>query len=174
MRMRGRYLLLLSVIAISLAILFVLIPSASAQNATNEPPTAEIDSIYVPPKGKGDTVYFSGHGNDPDGEVVAYKWRSNVTGVLSRNQSFNRTNMTVGEHRIWFSVMDDNDTWSAEVKMDIVVGEHCSDCDDIQSDDEEHKDDTAVPDSSMAVVVTFVVVILTMTIWFNLTRKEDG
>jgi len=166
--MRGRLLLLIFICLVMAALLFHSTPSASAQNATNEPPTATIDSIYVPPPGKGDTVFFSGHGDDPDGEIVAFKWRSNVTGVLSRNASFNVTNLTVGKHTIHFSVMDDNGTWSSEAVEVISLEEPCDDC-----DEEEDKDETAVPESSIAVVVTFVVVILTMTIWFNYSRKGE-
>jgi len=166
--MRGRLLLLIFICLVMVALLFVSTPSASAQNATNEPPTAEIDSIYVPPPGKGDTVYFNGHGDDPDGEIVAYKWRSNVTGILSRNQSFNRTNMTLGQHTIHFSVKDDNGTWSSEAVEAISLEEPCDDC-----GDDGDKDETSVPESSIAVVVTFVVVILTMTIWFNMSRKGE-
>jgi len=166
--MRGRLALLVIVCSV-IAIAFIIASSnVSAQNATNEPPTATIDSIYVPPPGKGDTTFFSGHGDDPDGEVVAYIWRSNVTGILSRNASFNVTNLTVGKHTIYFSVMDDNDTWSSEAVEAISLEEPCDDC-----DDEEDKDDTAVPASSIALVATLVIVILTMTIWFNISRKGE-
>jgi len=167
--MRGRLALLLIVCSVLAVVFFVASINASAQNATNEPPTAAIDSIYVPPPGKGDTVFFTGHGDDPDGEVVAYRWRSNVTGILSRNASFNITNLTVGKHMIYFSVMDDNDTWSSETVEAISLEEPCDDC-----DEEEDKDETAVPASSIVVVVTFVIVIVTMTIWFNLSRKGGG
>jgi len=165
--MRGRLALLLIVCSVLAITFFVASSNGSAQNATNEPPTATIDSIYIPPPGKGDTVFFSGHGDDPDGEVVAFKWRSNVTGILSRNASFNVTNLTVGKHTIHFSVMDDNGTWSSEAVEAISLEEPCDDCD-------EEEDETAVPASSIAVVVTFVIVIVTMTIWFNLSRKGGG
>ncbi len=44
--------------------------------SVNQPPTAVIDSIYPNPADEGEEVTFVGHGEDTDGSVVGYNWRS--------------------------------------------------------------------------------------------------
>jgi hypothetical protein len=154
-------------LALVLMALVTLTLSVSAQNGTNEPPTAVIDSYYVTPAGKGDHVFFSGHGEDEDGEVVAYQWRSNVTGVISRNASFNLTNLTAGPNAIYFSVVDDNGTWSSEDVQLITVPDRS------RPDDEDDDRETAVPQASVALTVSIIVVIVIITIWINIKRPSE-
>lgn len=70
------------------------------------PPTAYIDSIVPNPAQQGETVTFNGHGTDPDGEIMFYIWESNIDGLLSNLESFNRSDLSVGTHTISFKVFD--------------------------------------------------------------------
>ena len=88
---------------------------------TNQPPKAYIDSISPADPSVGDTVSFSGHGTDADGNIVAYRWRSSMDGELSSAQSFQTADLSAGEHTIYLKVQDNNDSWSPEVRRTITV-----------------------------------------------------
>jgi len=81
----------------------------------NQLPTAHIDSISATEVYTGDLVDFTGHGSDTDGEIVAYKWRSSLDGRLSDMASFSTSDLSAGEHVIYFQVQDDDSAWSDEV-----------------------------------------------------------
>ena len=91
----------------------------------NQPPTAYIDSITPDPAEQAkDIVSFTGHGTDSDGSVVAYNWRSSIDGQLSSSSSFTKSasELSVGNHTIYFKVRDDDGAWSTEVTEDLVIG----------------------------------------------------
>ncbi|MFC2008810.1 hypothetical protein ACFLUT_02010 [Chloroflexota bacterium] len=88
---------------------------------TNQPPKAYIDNIAPSDPSVGDTVSFSGHGTDADGNIVAYRWRSSTDGELSSAQSFQTADLSAGEHTIYLKVQDNNDSWSPEVRRTIMV-----------------------------------------------------
>ena len=88
----------------------------------NITPTATIDSIAPNPANPGETVSFSGHGNDTDGTIVAYTWDSSIDGHLSDDASFSTASLSDGEHVITFSVQDDAGTWSAPVSQSLAYG----------------------------------------------------
>ncbi|MCK4365471.1 MAG: PKD domain-containing protein [Thermoplasmatales archaeon] len=82
----------------------------------NEPPTAYIDSIDPYPEAEeGEPVTFIGHGEDSDGYIVGYNWRSSIDGDLSTEASFTTSTLRLGTHTIYFKVKDDGDKWSYEV-----------------------------------------------------------
>ena len=87
----------------------------------NQPPTAYIDSIYPNPANQGDTVYFKGHGYDPDGSVVAYEWSSSIDGFLSSSSSFTTSSLSVGTHIIYFRVKDDKEAWSTAATATLII-----------------------------------------------------
>ncbi len=87
----------------------------------NQPPTAYITSISPAEVTEGETVEFSGYGTDVDGEVVGYRWRSDLDGELSRAPSFQTDALSVGEHTIYFSVQDNAGAWSEEVTGTVTV-----------------------------------------------------
>ena len=89
--------------------------------AENQPPTAYIDTISPNPATQGDTVIFTGHGDDPDGSIMAYNWRSSIDGQLSTSASFSTSTLSVGEHTIYFKVQDNNSAWSSEVSETLVI-----------------------------------------------------
>jgi len=92
-----------------------------APTGTNEPPTAYIDLISPTEVSPGETVRFTGHGTDPDGDVVAYRWRSSIDGDLSTIASFEAASLSAGEHTIYLKVQDNNGDWSEEVRGSVAV-----------------------------------------------------
>ncbi len=92
-------------------------PSVSA----NQPPTAIIDSVAPTEVAYGERVTFVGHGEDADGSVVAYVWRSSIDGELSKSARFETSSLSRGTHTVWFKVQDDKGLWSAEVPVVVMV-----------------------------------------------------
>ena len=79
----------------------------------NNPPVAVIDSISPNPAVKGDTIYFKGHGYDPDGDqIVEYEWKSSIDGFLSNKKEFSVNKLSIGKHIISFRVKDSRGRWS--------------------------------------------------------------
>ena len=87
----------------------------------NQMPTAYIDSIKPDKVSIGEAVAFDGHGTDPDGTIVAYRWRSSIDGQLSTKASFENSSLSKGEHIIYLKVQDNNGEWSAEVRRTVTV-----------------------------------------------------
>lgn len=79
---------------------------------TNEPPTAYMDTIRPVKSSFGETVSFTGHGIDPDGQVVAYRWQSSIDGDLSTLASFETSTLSAGKHTIALRVQDNQGAWS--------------------------------------------------------------
>jgi hypothetical protein len=84
-------------------------------------PTAYIDSITPSTVANGEKVTFIGHGTDTDGTVVAFRWRSSVSGELSVESKFETTKLDSGNHTIYFKVQDNNGNWSNEVRGTVNV-----------------------------------------------------
>lgn len=87
----------------------------------NVPPTAYIDSITPNPATVNDSITFVGHGIDPDGSIVGYKWRSSINGAISAAVTFSTTTLSNGTHTICFSVQDNSGAWSPEVTATVTV-----------------------------------------------------
>lgn len=88
---------------------------------TNEKPTAIIDSIAPNPVAFGTDITFSGYGEDVDGDIVAYKWRSSVDGELSDKASFQTSSLSQDNHTIYFMVRDDFGMWSDEDSRELKI-----------------------------------------------------
>lgn len=93
----------------------------------NVPPTASINSITPNPANEGQQVSFSGSGSDSDGTVAAYKWESDIDGVISNQASFNKSDLSVGHHLITFTTQDNDDDWSIPMVRNLTVGQPTSD-----------------------------------------------
>lgn len=78
-------------------------------------PNAYIDSISPNPANETESVMFQGHGEDV-GKIINYSWRSSVDGPISNKNSFSANGLSPGIHTIFFSVENDNETWSDEVQ----------------------------------------------------------
>jgi len=87
---------------------------AGDASGQNQPPTAIIDSIMPNPADLGQEVFFAGHGEDTDGSIIAYHWRSHLAGQLSTDSSFSTSALSAGIHAIYFKVQDDDSVWSEE------------------------------------------------------------
>ena len=81
------------------------------KGAENKPPTAYIDSISPNPAYEGQTIYFSGHGYDPDGSIAECEWKADER-FLSSSCSFS-TSLPPGKYTIYFRVKDDKGAWSS-------------------------------------------------------------
>ncbi len=86
-----------------------------------QPPTAYIDSISPSNAPTGQSVTFTGHGTDPDGTVVGYKWRSSINGDVGTMASFQTSALSPGVHSITLSVQDNNGNWSPEVSSSLTI-----------------------------------------------------
>jgi len=87
----------------------------------NQPPTAYIDLIAPSQAPVGQVISFSGHGTDPDGTVVGYRWRSSLDGDLSTVANFQTSSLSVGNHAIYLSVQDNNGARSAEAASQVII-----------------------------------------------------
>lgn len=116
----------------------------------NTKPDAHITSINPNPARHGDIIYFSGDGWDPENDtiklkwkvmdhlwiyypdpnstsIMAYEWYSSIDGFLSTNSSFNTTNLSVGDHIIYFRVKDSGGKWSDNATTILIVKEKVAD-----------------------------------------------
>jgi hypothetical protein len=87
----------------------------------NQIPIATVESISPNPATFGKDVIFSGYGEDEDGDIIAYHWSSDIDGDLSTFQIFSISSLSIGTHTISFKVQDDEELWSSEVFMTLIV-----------------------------------------------------
>lgn len=80
----------------------------------NKKPTANIITLNPSEATEEETIYFHGIGSDPDGLIVEYHWRSSIDGFLSNNSSFTKSDLSVGNHSIYFKTRDNKQEWSSE------------------------------------------------------------
>lgn len=74
-------------------------------------PIAHIKSISPQAPAVGQTVSFSGSGDDLEGKIVQYYWISSIDGVLSNSASFSTKSLSAGTHEIAFAVQDEAGQW---------------------------------------------------------------
>jgi len=89
----------------------------------NEKPTGVIDEITPSPALDTDTVHFRGSGAIDNGSIASYSWRSSIDGVFYDGESpeFDYSDLSLGEHTIYFKVRSDEGFWSDEVNTTLVV-----------------------------------------------------
>ncbi|MBN1152397.1 MAG: hypothetical protein JXA58_04235 [Dehalococcoidia bacterium] len=111
------------ILRLLLAIVVVVMPAGcQSAPAQTQSPTAYIDEISPLSVTSEDMVIFKGHGTDADGTVVAYRWRSSISGDLGTDASF-QSKLSPGSHIIYLKVQDNNGNWSDEVSRSIVVSD---------------------------------------------------
>jgi parallel beta-helix repeat protein len=91
--------------------------SLTINSLTNLLPTAYIDQVSPNPAYQGDAVTFQGHGSDQDGTIIGYKWISSKDGVISTTATFSKSNLSLGNHIIYFQVKDDTEDMSPTVSI---------------------------------------------------------
>jgi PGF-pre-PGF domain-containing protein len=84
-------------------------------------PTASIISINPKTQVEKKLVTFVGSGTDPDGHIVAYEWKSNLDGTLSYTNTFSTSGLSVGVHKIYFRVKDNDGEWSDYVSETLTI-----------------------------------------------------
>jgi len=109
-----------TLIAISLLLPLPLL-IASACSSPNKPPTAYIDSISPSNPQTGQTVVFTGHGSDEDGNIAGYEWRSSIDGALGNGSTLSIDTLSEGQHTISLKVCDDDGACSQEESATLVV-----------------------------------------------------
>jgi len=87
----------------------------------NQKPTAHILNPTRVTYVYGENILFSGSGTDPDGQIVAYSWRSIPSGITSNQNSFTLSNLPVDEYTIYFKVRDNYSDWSQEVSTTLII-----------------------------------------------------
>jgi len=91
-------------------------------NVTNNyRPKAKISNILPCPALKGKKVDFFGQASDIDGNIISYKWYSNLDGDLSYSKNFSTVNLSTGNHVIEFSVIDNEGASSSIVCYRVVI-----------------------------------------------------
>jgi hypothetical protein len=88
----------------------------------HERPIGKIISIMPDPVVEGELVRFIGEGTD-DGQIKRYAWSSSIDGEFLNTTSLdeNFSGLSVGNHSIRFSVMDENGAWSEAVALNLTV-----------------------------------------------------
>lgn len=99
----------------------LVIKSKSSSQDENEKPSATIATISPSTVTFGASVYFRGFGQDPDGVITEYSWRSSKDGAISNEEAFYKSDLSVGTHKIYFKVKDNDGTWSSEVSAKLVI-----------------------------------------------------
>ena len=106
----------------------------------NNPPTASIDSISPNPQVEGKTITFTGSGVD-DSSISSYKWHSDKDGDLSEKKSFEKSDLSIGTHTIYFKVQDNEGVWSDEVSKKLTINSKTKDTDGDGIPDSKDNDD---------------------------------
>jgi nitrous oxidase accessory protein len=88
----------------------------------NQKPTAQIITINPSKTNYSNPVYFHGIGSD-DVQITAFQWRSSIDGILSNQQTFTSSSLSVGTHIIYFKVRDNEGEWSNEDKKSLIIVE---------------------------------------------------
>ncbi|WP_292468016.1 PGF-pre-PGF domain-containing protein [Methanolobus sp.] len=85
-------------------------------------PSATITSISPNPATEGTEVTFVGNAIDQDGTIKAYSWKIDGN-QISNQATFTNSDISVGDHTVAFSAMDNNSLWSEEVTKTLKITE---------------------------------------------------
>ena len=129
----------------------------------NQAPSAEIDSISPNPAIEGETISFSGRGEDEDGSIDKYSWESNIDGFLSSKRSFSTSDISKGEHVITFKVEDDDGKWSETVTMILII----------QEKEQESNDLLGTDLNVLIILVIIAIILLVIAISIKMKSKSN-
>ncbi len=89
------------------------------------PPAAHIESISPDPAFEGDSIRFEGSGKDDD-TITTYAWRSSLDSEFynGTESTFDYSDLSIGEHSIYFKVLDNHGAWSDEVNSTLTINEY--------------------------------------------------
>ncbi len=99
----------------------------------NEIPLAKIensDTFYIlecetvagaDRTGQKAEISLSGTGYDSDGIIWGYEWRSNIDGVLGKEENITISGLSTGNHTISFKAQDEKGKWSKASSVNIEV-----------------------------------------------------
>lgn len=88
---------------------------------SNTIPIAEIININPNPANEESIISFNGYGEDIDGNIEEYLWESNLDGVISNDENFETTSLSIGNHIISLRVQDDDGDWSEIVTKNLEI-----------------------------------------------------
>jgi len=81
--------------------------TVEVQEAPNKPPTAKATASPTT-AAEGEAITFDGSGSrDSDGSITGYEWKEGSS-ILSRDERFTRTDLSVGAHTVTLTVTDDD------------------------------------------------------------------
>lgn len=86
-------------------------PNAAFQLRINGQPEAFISSAPLQAV-VGSLVMLAGDGYDAEGDIVEYRWNSDLDGVLSMRDSFSSYELSPGTHNVTLQVQDSDGAWS--------------------------------------------------------------
>ncbi len=93
----------------------------SQSSQDNKKPAATIDYINPNPATSETIIYFNGIGTDEDGEITEWEWNSSIDEVISNEQSFDTSDLSVGIHTIEFQVKDNDNEWSEKDSETLII-----------------------------------------------------
>jgi len=88
---------------------------------SNQKPIATIISVNPTNIIQGEPIHFYGIGEDSDGNIQGYNWRSSRDDHLSSEKGFSTNSLSIGTHTIYFKVRDDKGEWSTEKTIQVIV-----------------------------------------------------
>ncbi len=88
----------------------------------SQKPIAGITSINPVQSYYGEKIEFNGFGDVTTASYISeYEWKSNISGIISKESTFEFYNLTNGTHLISFRVKDDEGQWSNYTSTTIEV-----------------------------------------------------
>ena len=84
-------------------------------------PVAKIISIKPTNFTFGEAVTFTGEGTTGEGYIIGYDWGSSLDGFLSDEKMFTISNLSIGNHSIFFKVQNDEKIWSERIESKLTV-----------------------------------------------------
>ena len=127
----------------------------------NGKPVAHTDYIFPNPANEKENIEFLGHGID-DVTINEYLWESNIDGFLSDKKSCLLSNLSIGNHTITFQVKDNENIWSEEVSVKLIIIENIIMSDEIEESEsnDDYKIYTILPIIGLIITVGIVGFIL--------------